>query len=680
MKTRSLALISLICSLVFAFTQIAAGQTIMQRRSLNGVPVGRPEPWQIATDEDQIPPTRRAESALNGRMGNKRHVDGTAMLKRQKVNPQAANSSTIPYWSDSFAYQGLNFSYRMVGTDPKKGSTTTVIPSEIIPLRFVFADGSVFDASTDIVDGQTPIQGMVNSPVFQNHDFVLGGTDVGNTQYADAFQRANFWNSVSTRSPNYHVLLSQPIVLPTQTIIVPADKGDVFIDPATSHRYGEVNFIFLDEKLEWLFDALSIQTNSLPIFASGLVFDDSFAGIHLASQQQSGVQTYIITAYDYQNTTIAIPDASVLSHEVAEWMDDPFDDNYLAGWNYAGRFSEQCRLSEYFGVVDLLEAADPLETLPDVIVALSSGSNVYHVVDLAFIDFFTRNPSSRSVNGQYYMFQAGAASSKCVGHIPVEEQIIDFPGSLLTEPYGINNRSGIVGYYRDQDNVARGFLFDGHSFSTIEPPGSLFSKAIKITDSNQIVGYFFDSVGAHGFSYKHGAFQTLDFPGAVSTRAFGVNLAGQITGDFLDAQFNEHGFILSGERYLSVDAPFGNQTELAGINDRAAFAGDSYGGILGDSQYGFVHDQFGFAVQNMPGACCTVPYTLNNSGMTGGIFQNPDGYLSGYINLYGHFHQVFLALGNNDFNQIVGLDYDYYQEKYVGVIGTLPLQKSYVGQ
>jgi hypothetical protein len=357
-------------------------------------------------------------------------------------------------------------------------------------------------------------------------------------------------------------------------------------------------------------------------------------------------------------------------------MDDPFDDNYLAGWNYAGRFSEQCRLSEYFGIVDLLEVADPLETFPDVIVALTSGSNVYHVVDLAFIDFFTRNPKSRSVNGQYYMFQAGAPSSECVGHIPVAEQIIDFPGSLFTEPYGINNHGDVVGYYRDQNNVARGFLFKGHSFSTIEPPGSLFSKAVKITDLGQIVGYFFDSVGEHGFSYKNGGFQTLDFPGAVATLAFGVNLAGDITGFFFDNQFNVHGFILTGGRYRSVDAPFGNQTDVGPINDRGEFAGSSFGGALGDSEYGYVHNQLGFVIQNMPGALATIPYALNNTGMTGGIFELSDGYTSGYVNLFGYFHQTFLALGNNDLNQIVGLDYDYGQGKYVGVIGTLPLKQN----
>jgi len=633
------------------------------------VPAGQPAPGSI-------------DAAGLG--GNRRSVDGTAMLKlleRRKVNPNAANSSTIPFWSDSFTYQGLTFNYRMVGTDPKKGSTTTVIPTEIIPLRFVFADGSVFDASTDIIDGQTPIQGIVNSPIFQNYDFVLGGTHVGNTQWADAFQRGNFWNSVSTRAPNYHVLLSQPTVLPTQTIMVPADKGTVFIDPVTSHRYGIVDSEYAFQELESLFDPLNIQTTSLPIFVSGSVyfrtFRGIFVGIHFATQRQSGVQTYIITMYDFQNG-ISIPDTSVLSHEVAEWMDDPFIDNYTPGWNFVGRFNEQCRLAEVFGAVDRLEVADPLETTyPDVIVALSSGGNVYHVVDLAFIDFFTRNANSRSVNGQYYMFQTGAPSSECVGQIPVEEQIVDFPGSLFTDLYGINNHGDVVGFYRDQNNVARGFLFTGHSFSTIEPPGSVFSKAIKITDSGQIVGYFFNSAGQHGFSYQNGAFQTLDFPGAVATLAFGVNSAGDITGISVDAQFNAHGFILTGGHYLSVDAPFGNQTEVTGINSLHAFAGVSYGGALGDSAYGFVHNQSGFVIQNMPGALATIPYTLNNTGMTGGIFELSDGYTSGYVNLFGYFHQTtFLVLGNNDLNQIVGLNYDYGQGKYVGVIGTLPLAEN----
>src|SRR5262249_22925585 len=128
-----------------------------------------------------------------------------------------------------------------VGTDPKRGSATTTIPTVIIPMRFVFENGLVSDAATDLIDGQTSIQGIINSPVFQNYDFTPGGTDVGNTQYGDAFQRANFWDSVSKRSRDYHVLLGQPTIAQTYEVFVP----NSFV---TFYSEGNGNFIpYIDE-------------------------------------------------------------------------------------------------------------------------------------------------------------------------------------------------------------------------------------------------------------------------------------------------------------------------------------------------------------------------------------------------------------------------------------------------
>ena len=50
-----------------------------------------------------------------------------------------------------------------------------------------------------------PVNVMLQSPIFKNDDFNLGGTDVGTTQYIDAFQRANFWSLIDRN--NYHTLL-----------------------------------------------------------------------------------------------------------------------------------------------------------------------------------------------------------------------------------------------------------------------------------------------------------------------------------------------------------------------------------------------------------------------------------------------------------------------------------------
>ena len=106
----------------------------------------------------------------------------------------------------------------------------------------------MFDASTDIIDGQTPVQGIINSPIFKNYNFVLGGKSIGNTQYGDAFQRANFWDSVTAKAKDYHVLLGQPTVLPTQTIIVPDGSGYYEFDISTGLPLPNVDRAFLADR------------------------------------------------------------------------------------------------------------------------------------------------------------------------------------------------------------------------------------------------------------------------------------------------------------------------------------------------------------------------------------------------------------------------------------------------
>src|SRR5262245_61281274 len=125
------------------------------------------EPVLSATRNMRSLQSGNAQDHLSHPSGRFRHLD----LTHGKNNPDAPGVITIPHWSDSFTYNGLVYKYTMVGTDPKRGSATTVIPTVLIPTRFVFADGNVFDATTDIVNGQTPIQGIINSPLFKNYDF-----------------------------------------------------------------------------------------------------------------------------------------------------------------------------------------------------------------------------------------------------------------------------------------------------------------------------------------------------------------------------------------------------------------------------------------------------------------------------------------------------------------------------
>ena len=46
----------------------------------------------------------------------------------------------------------------------------------------------------------------------------------------------------------------------------------------------------------------------------------------------------------------------------------------------------------------------------------------------------------------------------------------DFPGSVSTNPWGINDAGQIVGIYRDAAGVSHGFLLSGGNFTSIDVP------------------------------------------------------------------------------------------------------------------------------------------------------------------------------------------------------------------
>src|SRR5512142_2715481 len=103
--------------------------------------------------------------------------------------PRTAN--TIPHWTSSFTTDGVVYPYTMVGTNPATSAATTVVPTVIIPFKFVLPDGSV-------LDGTSKVDNVLASPNFNNYAYTSG-----NTQFGDAVQRAEFWASVA--NTNYHV-------------------------------------------------------------------------------------------------------------------------------------------------------------------------------------------------------------------------------------------------------------------------------------------------------------------------------------------------------------------------------------------------------------------------------------------------------------------------------------------
>jgi hypothetical protein len=118
----------------------------------------------------------------------------------------------LTQWQGSYTYGGAKYTYRMVGTRPSTGTSTTV-PVYVIPVILKFTVSSTtytFTPETKQSNGRTAIVNTLQSPIFKDMDWVAAsGTNLGTTQYEDAF-RGNFWGMVS-KAPGYHVLLgTQP--------------------------------------------------------------------------------------------------------------------------------------------------------------------------------------------------------------------------------------------------------------------------------------------------------------------------------------------------------------------------------------------------------------------------------------------------------------------------------------
>ena len=307
-------------------------------------------------------------------------------------------ATNIPLWSSSFTFNSTVYPFTMVGTDPAEGSHTSRIPTIIIPTQFFFSDLTSLSAGKPACgDTQSVLLRTKNSPVFQKATYFpgtnnAGPINVGYTQYVDAFQRANFWHSVSTVSPAYHVLLSPVGTKPVQTIL-PSSFGLTVAGPCA--RIGLVDISFFDSVAQGLISQLGIPKTKLPIFLAYNTFlydtvpsNCCILGYHNATGSN---QTYVFASYSDPGIFSApgIQDIHALSHEIGEWMDDPLINNPTPPWGHVGQVG---------GCQNDLEVGDPVT---GVFFPVTTRGKVYHPEDLVFFSWFARESPSRAVNGLY---------------------------------------------------------------------------------------------------------------------------------------------------------------------------------------------------------------------------------------------------------------------------------------
>jgi hypothetical protein len=546
----------------------------------------------------------------------------------------------MPSWSTAFVRDGISYPLTVMGTDPALGQTTT-IPTVIFAYRLQLADGSVFDASRDVIDGVTPVQGVLASPIFTPAPWTIGGVSLGITQWSDAMMRANFWSRMST---GYHVLLGTPTVIPI-TVDVPAASGFSFVDPKSGVLEAAIDG-------DWLFN-LNVQvTNThgvppttMPIHLFSQVITaayghEIFAGFHdyTAFTTSSGATVaapFIETAYfskarEIANGRLQGENTGVLAHEIAEWLMDPTLSNFTTPWQNPAEP----------GVCNnpTVEVGDPLEYIAP---GLEIGG--YRFPDVALLPWYTGSQVLQSVNHQYSLFGTlTSPSSVCPNYSNFGQATLGIVGADATVLTGINNQHQVVGYFTVGNGLVSFILSNVDPIagtaitgSPVSFPGSLVTYAQGLNDAGNVVGIYLDSQQqVHGFLLQGIAYTSIDFPGAVATEALGTNKHGDIVGDYTDTAGTVHGFVLTNGRFLEVDAPFASGLSISAINDSRIVVGTyssgstiaSFSGPLGHLQPFSFPQLSPLDVVEYPATFTTYANGLNNSqeiaGGIGGVASN----------------------------------------------------------
>ena len=331
---------------------------------------------------------------------------------------------------------GLPHFGAMVGTSPFTGKHTSRVPVIIVPmiitthtiatgldphtLIFSTAPGDATQnsgapQSTCLTPpNNVPSTLLAQSPVFQSAPFTFGGVFMGNTQYIDAFMRANFYQALDQDPDNYHVLFSPVRVVSPVTVDVPANEGlaaDVpgnTASPNIFHTCGTVQFLdsnwfdayINDTLLPQLEQQDGLTAGEIPVF---FLYDTNIAepandlggccilGYHSFAGEPTPNQTYAVAEIDVSGLFIpSIENTSVLAHEMGELVDDPYTDNEVPPWGHTGQQP---------GCQENLEVGDPL-TGTDVAPVTMPNGFTYNLQELVFFSWFIGGPSL-GVDGWY---------------------------------------------------------------------------------------------------------------------------------------------------------------------------------------------------------------------------------------------------------------------------------------
>lgn len=323
---------------------------------------------------------------------------------------------------------GVTYGYNMVGADPNNctgAACDVTIQADITPI-IVNVGGMTFS-------GNDVLPATLASPQFANNDYgstpfatagaanlprgaggVLSQGDAGiPLQLQDATMRAQF---NQTGASGYHLRLN-PNVLPTVTINVPQNQGSLLVS-GRGVVFASVSISWWASKIQnlettadpthlpiYLTNNILLHIGTNPLNCCVIGFHGTrAAGAGGGSNNSNGnakVQTFAwaswvqpgLYARPNGGTDWALQDIHALSHEIAEWADDPFVNNLVEPW--------LTPTAPQYGCTDILETGDPVVAIGFAIGTNSfqqgpnpngsqSADGYYHPEDEALLPWFMR--------------------------------------------------------------------------------------------------------------------------------------------------------------------------------------------------------------------------------------------------------------------------------------------------
>lgn len=301
----------------------------------------------------------------------------------------------VPYWTytTTGAKDGQSYSPSVAGRSPlTRPHSVTVIRIAVVPLVVTLPDGRVLDATAPSpCTGISPMQAALASPLFNATPFTMNGADVGNTQYLAAYQRASFWQPLSAAANSHHTLLA-PVEYPALNIRL--QQGTVRQDVCDNNASASVlSMTDADQgEIRGLVEAAvpSVDRNTVPVFLLPNIAMGTSGGFHgvlrvpIANTVSFEYLPYMVAAWITGGPMAqSVPNALPLSHELAEWMMNPFISSTAPAW----------KNPERTGCESALEAADALAftgTYPAV--RMPNGVD-YRMAELAFVSYFYHTAS-----------------------------------------------------------------------------------------------------------------------------------------------------------------------------------------------------------------------------------------------------------------------------------------------